>query len=245
MEGYQTHARFETTQWRLVDELRGPDPACRARALEALVGRYWPPVYATLRRMGRRPDEAAEITQGFFADVVLGRGLFEQARGERGRLRTLLLTSLTRYQIDRQRRAAARGAGRVFSLEGAELAREERIVAAADGLAPEVAFERRWALAHLEEALRRCESHFLSHGRAGHWALFEARVLRPSISATTPPPLAQLAVEHGFRTGADAAAAVQVVKKRLMAVLREVIAEAVADPAEQEEELGLVLGLNE
>src|SRR5690606_5942543 len=177
MEGDLAHARFETTQWRLVDELRGPDPALRARALEALVGRCWPPVYAALRRMGRGPDEAAEVTQGFFADVVLGRGLFEQARWERGRLRTLLLTSLTRYLIDRRRRAAARGSGRVVSLEGGELEREERIIAGTDGLEPEVAFERRWALAHLQEALRRCESHFLSHGRAGHWAIFEARVL--------------------------------------------------------------------
>lgn len=73
------------------------------------------------------------------------------------------------------------------------------------------------------EALRRVESHFECNGRSA-WKLFERRVLRP-----TSQPLGDLALELGFGSAADGAAAVQTVKRRVQAVLREVVAEQTND----------------
>lgn len=220
-----TGARFHTTRWTLLDAARAGDPAMHAAALDELVRRYWPPIYAYLRRAGAPRAEAAETTQAFFADVVLQRRLFESADSHAGRLRSLLLTALKRFSIDQHRRRHARG-GPTIPFD--RLDHEESALSAAPPAASaEDAFDRRWALARLQEALARCEHHFRSAGRARHWRAFEARLLSPAISATPPPPLAELASALGFRTPADAAAAVQTVSKRLRALLRELAIETV------------------
>lgn len=241
--GFKTSRQsvFQTTQWTLVEDLRAPEPAQRERAIAILVERYWPPVYQSVRRMGYGPDEAAEATQGFFADVVVSRRLFEQADGKRGKLRTLVMTALRNYLADRRRRAVTRGADRVVQFSG--LDRENAIAVTAGERTPEQVFERRWALVLLEEALRRAEQHFVQSGRRGHWTAFEARIVRPAACAMDPPPLADVAAEHGFADAANAAAAVQVVRRRVVALLREVIAETTADPREQDEEFALVMSL--
>lgn len=237
----RTNAPFRTTQWTLISALSGADEKARGAAMEALAERYWPPVYAALRRMGKGREEAAEITQAFFAEVVLQRALFDRAAPERGRLRSLVLAALKRFLIDRARRRAARGGGRMVALEALE--REEAMVAASGGLEMEQVFERRWALATFEEALRRCERHFISNGRAGHWSVFEARIVRPALGGVEARALREVSAEAGFRTPADAAAAVQVVKARLLALVLEVAAETVEDAAEAERESEEVLGL--
>ena len=228
----ETHARFQTTCWTLVGEMGAGGDRCE-RAAGELMRRYWPAVYAYLRGSGKRREEAEEATQAFFAEVVLGRGLLERADPDVGRLRTLILTALKRHLIDQHRRASARGAGRVASIEAIEHEECDWGAYSGDGVE---AFERRWAVAQLEEAMRRCESHYLGIGKDGHWRVFEDRVYRPAVGGSSPTPLAELAPSCGFGAPADAAAAVQVVKKRALALLREVVAESVRDPGEMERE---------
>jgi hypothetical protein len=59
-------AVFATTHWSVVLEAQGESPAAQD-ALEELCRTYWRPVYAFLRRQGVGPEEAEDITQGFFA----------------------------------------------------------------------------------------------------------------------------------------------------------------------------------
>jgi DNA-directed RNA polymerase specialized sigma24 family protein len=239
----ESNATFRTTRWTLVEALHGPDEGERAAALDHLFRMYWPAVYAYVRHRGMVRDEAAEATQAFFAEVAVGRDLFGRAEAGRGRLRTLIKTALRRFLVDRQRREAARGKGRALPLE--QIEREEALLPelAGSGGDAEAAMEKRWALAILHEALERSRRHYTSIGKGGHWTAFEARVLRPSGTGTAAPPLEAVARESGFRGAADAAAAVQVVKKRVVALLREVIEEHATDPAEREEDFGRVLGV--
>jgi hypothetical protein len=108
-------------------------------------------------------------------------------------------------------------------------------------------FDRRWALALFEEALRRCEAHYVAGARAkpGHWSLFEARVLRPALHGGAIRPLAEDAAPLGFASTAGAAAAVQTVKRRFEAVFREVVGETVASEADLEDEYRLIRSLIE
>jgi hypothetical protein len=95
----------------------------------------------------------------------------------------------------------------------------------------------------LDQALDRTERHFRSTGRHRNWEAFAARVLAPSIGNCPPVPMLELAARLGFATPADAAAAVQAVKKRATAHLREIAAETADDPEEQEDEFRRVLSL--
>lgn len=238
-EQFGTHAAFDTTRWTLLGALRSDDTARSAAAREILMRRYWPPVYAALRRSGRSRDAAEELTQAFFAEVVVGRSLFERADAERGRLRTLLLTALRRFVVDQHRREVTRGHGRLAPLEA--LDSEDAMLPTNDTETLEQAFDRRWALVVVEEALQRCERHFISKDRAGHWRLFEARVVRPALANVAPEPLATAAARCGFGSPADGAAAVQVVKTRLQAIIREVAAETTQTPEDGEAEFAMAV----
>lgn len=219
-------AAFPVTRWSLVLAAAGDTSGHRA---SAIIDLYWPAVYAYLRRRKYSRDQASELTQAFFADVFLGRDLLRTADASRGRLRSLVVAALKNYLVDAARREAARGGDRLATLESAWLDREESLLTA-DASEPDAAFERRWGLAQVEEALRRCEQHFHRISKRAHWKAFEARVLRPSLRAFNPPPLDQLVDELGFRSPADVAAAVQVVKRRLAALLEEVAAEVGDQP---------------
>lgn len=219
---------FLTTRWSIVDGVRSGDPARASEALARLTELYWPAVYTYLRRRGVLAEEAEELTQSFFAEVVVGRKLFSSAFPDRGRLRSLILTALRNYSHDVARRTAGRGRDRPQTIRmSADFGAEEQLVAVCEGT-PEDGFDRRWAVALLTESLRRCELHFRECGKSGHWALFDARVLRPAITSREALPLAFEHEARDFDSRADAAAAVQTVKRRFHAVLRDVIAESIA-----------------
>src|SRR5213595_1368380 len=116
---------FTTTHWSVVLEAQGESPAAH-EALEKLCRMYWRPIYSFVRRQGVAPEEAEDLTQGFFAQL-LERGSLGAVRKEKGRLRSYLLGALKYFLADEQRRAMAikRGKGqRLIPLE--ELRSENR-----------------------------------------------------------------------------------------------------------------------
>jgi DNA-directed RNA polymerase specialized sigma24 family protein len=234
--------QFPTTLWTYIRALKSPSVEQRRQVLDELVGSYWPPVYAFLRRQGCNRDQATELTQAFFSDVVLGRELFAKADQARGRLRTLLLCALRRYRIDQARRAKASGAlliqPTVFDAEDAKL----QSISCEDS---DAVFEKRWALALFEETLRRCEAHFRRAGKCNHWLLFDQRVLTPARTGNAEPSYASIPAAKAFDTRERAAAAVQVVKRRFTGLFREVVAETVERPDDVDSELASVRQLLE
>lgn len=235
MKGTQTvGARFTTTNWSLLEALRDDDHPKREQALALLARRYWPAIYATFRRMGKSREEAADLTQGFYADVILGRRLFERADAERGRLRSLLITAVKRYAVTAYRDESRRRDVAGVSLD--DLGREEAFLGREVGADPEQAFDRRWALALLDEAIARCEASLRGEGLTRHWEAFEARSLRPALGVVERPSLAVLAARMDFTSEAHVASALKVVRKRLDLMLREVAAETAIGTASQEAE---------
>ena len=82
-------------------------------ALEELCRIYWRPIYSLLRREGKTTEDAQDLTQSFFAQL-LERGDFAAVRQEKGRLRSYLLGSLKHFLANDRRRAMSlkRGEGR-------------------------------------------------------------------------------------------------------------------------------------
>ncbi len=105
---------FSTTHWSVVLEAQGQSPAAH-EALEKLCRTYWRPVYGFIRRQGIRPEEAEDLTQGFFS-LLLERHDFDAVRKEKGRLRSYLLTSLKHFLASEHRRAMTAKRGKEWKV---------------------------------------------------------------------------------------------------------------------------------
>lgn len=232
----QPRTAFVTTQWTALGQLNDEDERVRLKARDQLAAAYWQPIYTAATRLTRDREAALDLTQSFFADVILSRELFERADRSRGSLRSLIRSALRRYATDRWRRAHARNGDRSVTWSRFDVADRRD----GDGDA-DAAFDRQWALGLFEEALRRCEQHFVSSGKPQHWKLFAERVVQPALHAVEPPTFPTLAPMHGFESPASAAAVVQTVRRRFEAVFRAVIAETLCPGADLEDELRCVM----
>jgi len=85
-------SRFQTTRWSLIEAARD-DPDRSRAALEELCAAYRPPVLAYVRHSGYGRADAEDLTQSFFLRF-LESGWYGRADPERGRFRSLLLTTL-------------------------------------------------------------------------------------------------------------------------------------------------------
>lgn len=151
------------------------------RALEDLCAAYWFPLYSWARRFGVSPADAEDLVQGFFANVVRKK-LFERADATKGRLRTFLLTSFRRYQRDMHDRAMAeqRGANRVMSFDA--LAGEEAYLA--EGVSdapPDAVYDRQWALAILDQAMKRVGEDYARRGKGADFDRLRRYLTEPEV----------------------------------------------------------------
>src|SRR5438046_6879261 len=130
--------------WSLVLAAQGESPEADA-AFEKLCRTYWWPIYGYVRRQGYNPEEAQDLTQGFFA-LLLERKDFDAVRREKGRLRSYLLTSLKNFLAKARRRelTVKRGEGRALVPLDELLAGERDDVGRAVNLTCERVCELRW-----------------------------------------------------------------------------------------------------
>ena len=96
----QSPARFPTTLWSRV--IRAGDPSDQEGqvALELLCKDYWYPLYVFVRRKGLDHDEASDLVQGLFADLIERRD-FSKADPARGRFRSFLRTACEHFLANR------------------------------------------------------------------------------------------------------------------------------------------------
>lgn len=99
--------RFPPTRHSVIEAVRSIDGEERERALEALCAAYWKPVYKYIRLRWNRPaDEAQDLTQGFFLEV-LERELLEKFDFRKSRLRTYLRVCVDSF-VSNEHKAASR-----------------------------------------------------------------------------------------------------------------------------------------
>ncbi|MBM3845278.1 MAG: sigma-70 family RNA polymerase sigma factor [Verrucomicrobia bacterium] len=154
-------ASFRTTHWSLIlNAADSQSPDC-AIALNTLCRTYWYPLYSFVRRQGRPPHDAQDITQEFFARLLKLNSLRAVAR-DKGRFRTFLLTSMKNFLCDVADKAntAKRGGGLVpISLDQQD-AEHRYNSELSESLAPDKLFDHRWALTVLNNALQQLKSEF-------------------------------------------------------------------------------------
>ncbi len=90
----------------------GVIPAVHMRRLVEL---YWRPIYSVIRHAySKSHDDAKDLTQEFFATVMLDRELVKRYAPERGSFRALLRTALTYFMRDVARGLARQPGQRKF-----------------------------------------------------------------------------------------------------------------------------------
>jgi RNA polymerase sigma-70 factor (ECF subfamily) len=223
---------FATTHWSIVlAAAHDSRPDARA-ALATLCETYWYPLYYYTRRRGYRADEAQDLTQEFFA-VLLEKESLRVADPERGRFRSFLLASLNHFLTAEWRRRSARkrGGGRPPLSLNVRAGESRYSQEPSHDLTPEKAFERRWALLLLEQAVSKLREEYAASGKA---ALFER--LAGFISGEKGALYQQVAGDLNMSEGA-VRVAVHRLRQRYRQVLRAEVAHTVAGPQHIDEEL--------
>src|SRR5262249_49703516 len=189
---------------------------------------YWQPIYGFVRRLGGGPEETKDLTQGFFA-LLLERRDLNAVRKEKGRLRSYLLTSLKHFLANERNRSLAikRGKGqRLIPLEdlrGPEGAGFEP----SDTLTAERIYQRGWALALLDQVLRRLANEYRAVGPASA-ALFD-QLQKLLTDESDRPSQAEIAGELGMTENA-VKQAFHRLRQRYRELLHEEIAHTVMQP---------------
>jgi RNA polymerase sigma-70 factor (ECF subfamily) len=222
-------AHFATTQWSVV--LRAGQGA--DEALLKLCRIYWMPLYAYTRRRGHPFQEAQDLTQGFFAHVLENRS-FENVVPEKGRFRSFLLVALKHYLNNEWHKQLTlkRGGAQVF-VAWEELQEHERELAErADGLSPEKAFDREWALTLLDRVMKQLRKESAA-ARKGE--VFEK--LQDYLTGEAGgKPYQQVASELNTTEGA-VKISVHRLRRRFGELVREQIERTVASPEEIDDEI--------
>jgi RNA polymerase sigma factor (sigma-70 family) len=223
---------FTTTHWSVVLEARGESPAAQ-QALERLCRTYWRPIYGFVRRQGANPEEATDLTPGFFA-LILERKDFQSVRQEKGRLRSYLLASLKHFMANERRDAATikRGGGRtLIPLDGVE-SYDSSESDRSDMLSADLLYDRRWAFTVLDRVFARLREESQESASA---PLLE-RLNTLLSDEPDRPSQAEIAREFGMTENA-VKQAFHRLRQRYRQLLREEVAHTVANPAEIDGEL--------
>ena len=230
--------RFATTRWSLViaTHRKGSDEA--AAALATLCEDYWGPVYGFIRRMGRPTEDARDLTQAFFTRVI-EKDYFQHADRTRGRFRTFLLTAVRHFLANEHDAATAlkRGAGaHHLSLDVDD---EERRVQepVSPTETPDDLYEKRWALAVIDAALRRLALQYEAGPRGTLFAH-----LRPFLTKDEVSSYADLSRELSMSEGA-LRVALHRLRKQFASSLRDIVAETVDQPSDVDDELRFLLAV--
>lgn len=224
---------FPSTSWSLVLSAGRTTAADSESALSQLCEAYWRPLYMYARRRGYGVEDAADSTQGYFAELI-EKHYVRDARVDRGRFRVFLLASFRHYlanEFDKQH-AQKRGGGQTHIPISVESAEREYVSEPKDLVTPDKLFEKQWALTLVDRALSRLQSEMAALGKD---ATFESMKVHLTGEGSEQSYEKQ-ALCHGMTAGAFKTEVYRL-RKRFRNAVREEITDTVESPEDVEEEL--------
>jgi DNA-directed RNA polymerase specialized sigma24 family protein len=178
------------------------------------------------------------LTQAFFARF-LARNYLEGLSAERGRFRAFLLASLKHFlanEWDKSQRQKRGGHAMHLSLDWQTADTQFQIAATAEP-SPDKAYDREWAVALLAKVIERLRAESEAEGRGRQFA--ELKVFLSAGKGTLSHAAAAKALD--LDEGA-VRVAVHRLRKRYRQLLRDEIAQTLADAAQVDEEMRALFG---
>jgi len=228
---------FASTRWTVVRQAADSRTASQhaLSALSELCQIYWRPVYVFLRRQGIAEQDAQDLTQGFFAELIYSRA-YTRADPAKGKFRSFLLGTLKHFVAHARDydRAQKRGGGSTpVQLDEAALSEAETYASRSTDWIADGIFDREWAASVARQSLDRLAQEYELGGKA---ALFEALKSRLTTSEAAAVPYEELAKRLG-RTAAHLRVEVRRLRARYGAILREEVRGTVVGSSDVDEEL--------
>jgi RNA polymerase sigma-70 factor (ECF subfamily) len=234
-----TPGQFSTTRWSVVLSCGdlGIGSAAARDALSELCKAYWRPIFTYVCRGGYAPQDAEDLTQDFFTNLLQG-PLLQRADPERGRFRSLLLKALQDFLGHAAEKLQARKRGGYAKF----VSWDDWMAEAPSGLSispqvlnswsPERLYDLRWAATVVEKALYRLREECQSKKRL---RLFET--LSPYLAADR----ADVSYQNLAKTLGIAESSVKKqlhnLRRRYRWLLWDEVAQTVGNPSDVEGEI--------
>jgi len=226
--GVNQHGQFPATDWQAVRAAGHPATSLRSDALEELLRRYLPILKDFLTaRFQLNNDQAEDFLQNFVLQKILNREIIARADPARGRFRSFLVNTASRFVISELRRAQAQKR----SPEAASVSLDSIPKGELAGFAREchqqldLAFARRV----FAQAVRRMRAECASSDRPDLWGIFEGRFLRPLQRQLEPLSNTELMRRFGFKSSVAVSNAITTARRMFARNFRAVVTEHVHD----------------
>lgn len=232
-------AGFARTRWTLVLAAGQQESRDSKEALAKLCETYWYPLYVYARRRVSSRTEAEDLTQEFFAEF-LEKNYVADADPDRGRFRAFLLTAFRNFiskQWDKARTVKRGGDRSFFSLDFDDANSRFGGLPDSSEMTPDQWFNRQWALTLLDRTLKQLEAEQCADGKENLFSELKGFIIGDQ-SGTT---YADVAESLGM-TPAAAKMAASRLRSRYQAILRNEIAQTIAENESVEDEIRNLFG---
>jgi DNA-directed RNA polymerase specialized sigma24 family protein len=174
---------FPPTRHSVIERLRKDDAVERRSAFGDLADAYWKPVYKHLRATWQlSPEDAQDLTQGFFSDAF-EKGWLARYEPGKARFRTFVRVCVDRFAMNaRQAASRAKRGGdlRIVSLDFDEAEREVRAQALTAPADADGFFRQEFVRSLFGRAIQLTRTEMEATGRSVHFTLFTRYDLDPA-----------------------------------------------------------------
>jgi RNA polymerase sigma factor (sigma-70 family) len=227
--------RFRTTRWTAVLLSAQSQAPGSQEALAELCRTYWYPLYAFVRGRGSSPEDAQDLTQGFFLHLLNHKAL-SQVSPLKGKFRSFLVASLQNYLLNEadSARCLKRGGNLELVPLDTKLAEDRYRQGPVDFLTAEKIFDARWAMTLLDEAMGQLREECAAQGKTSTFETLEP--LLDPVNSKAALSYEQAASALQVSVG-SIKTLIHRLRKQYASLLREEVARTVCDPGEVDEEI--------
>jgi DNA-directed RNA polymerase specialized sigma24 family protein len=226
---------FPTTLWSLIECIKQHQDKDQA-LISLLLERYWKPVYCYLRRKGYQNEEAKDLTQGFFHEIVLSRRMVERTDSSKGRFRSFILYSLDQFLIDQRRKGSAKTRIPNDKLVPFDISDPPDLPQMILERSPEDCFTYTWKSDLIDRTVSEVQTECEKQGLQTHWCIFRDKVLLPTLQNKESQTMKAISARYSIESESRAFNMLLTVRRRFKAALKRNVANTVLGEEDVEEE---------